>query len=149
MKYGISRTSGFNVRIQLPCATLMAWFCAAANPRFAELYITRQRSSNCSRMSRVPSVELLSTTMISRSGPFCCRTDCRHRLMYRPLLYVTIVTVTRSFELMRFGEFSPRRSVMQFPFRGQLRQPLLGYSVADSPPTRAPDAQSLHGRQPI
>src|SRR5689334_23176375 len=55
-----------------------------------------QRLSNCSRMSSVPSVDALSTTTISLSGYFWASTDSRQRLINRPLLYVTIVTETRS-----------------------------------------------------
>src|SRR5947199_8016187 len=55
-----------------------------------------QRSSNCSRISVVPSTDALSMTITSLFGYFCSRTDSRHLRMKRPLLYVTIVTDTQS-----------------------------------------------------
>src|SRR5580704_18445822 len=77
---------------------------------FSSLYTTRQRSSKGSRMSMVPSEELLSMTIISLSGYFWSSTDSRQRLMKRPLLYVTMVTETKSLRDMYAKFFSSRRN---------------------------------------
>ena len=52
------------------------WLFAAQNPRFSELRITFHPNSR-SAISADPSVEPLSTTMVSKSTPACRASDAR------------------------------------------------------------------------
>ncbi len=59
-----------------PRAAAMPWLLAAQNPRFSGLRITRPPNSR-SAISAEPSVEPLSTTMVSNSTPVCRASDAR------------------------------------------------------------------------
>ena len=59
-----------------PRAAAMPWLLAAQKPRFSALRITRPPNSR-SAISAEPSVEPLSTTMVSNSTPVCRSSDAR------------------------------------------------------------------------
>ena len=59
-----------------PRAAAMPWLLAAQKPRFSALRITRAPNS-ASASSAEPSVDPLSTTMVSKSTPVCPASDRR------------------------------------------------------------------------
>src|SRR5450432_1842364 len=101
---GSASASLLSRAINSPRAAAIPWLLAAQKPRFRELRITRAPNSPAAR-SAEPSVEPLSTTIVSDSTPVCRASDARHarKSSFRFQLTTTTDTKRLCYQLSAFS----------------------------------------------